>query len=217
MKFKSVLFAIIPATIFIATCLPRIMYLLQSTTVVGHCFLRYVKLVTIGAYATFYPSFLILSCTRSTKSRALFISSSALPPSIFLNGFLLLAIILDIGQTCILSLASSRSDEAAFSRLFTTTVAVKAVMLVLKSWKKSKWVRWDGNTHSPEETAGVFGLYALAWLNPLLLAGYKKRLALEDLYPLDSNLASEHLEVNHPPASTACAVALGNVTVWPER
>ncbi|KFG78480.1 ATPase-like protein [Metarhizium anisopliae] len=191
----------------------------------------------MGAYATLYLSLLILCCTGSTKSRALFITSSALPfasamwamplsllehappttPSILLNGFLLLAIILDIGQTRILSSASSPSDEAAFSRLFTTSVAVKAVMLVLKSWKKSKWVRWDGNKHSPEETAGVFGLCSLAWLNPLLLAGYKKRLALENLYPLDSNLASEHLEVNHPPVSTVCAVALGNVTVWPER
>ncbi|KAK8931550.1 ABC transporter FUM19 [Metarhizium anisopliae] len=206
MKFKSILFAIIPATIFIATCLPRIMYLLQSTTVVGHCFLRYVKLLH-EVHQVQGIIYLVVGSTVCFRHL----------PSIFLNGFLLVAIILDIGQTCILSLASSRSDEAAFSRLFTTTVAVKAVMLVLKSWKKSKWVRWDGNTHSPEETAGVFGLYALAWLNPLLLAGYKKRLALEDLYPLDSNLASEHLEVNHPPASTACAVALGNVTVWPER
>ncbi|KAK9438046.1 uncharacterized protein VB005_09051 [Metarhizium brunneum] len=83
-------------------------------------------------------------------------------PSILPNGFLCLVIILDIGQTRTLSLASSRSDEAAFSRLFTTTVAVKAVIIVLKSLKKSKWVRWDRNKHSPEETAGVFGLGALA-------------------------------------------------------
>ncbi|KHO10762.1 Fungal transcriptional regulatory protein [Metarhizium robertsii ARSEF 23] len=90
-------------------------------------------------------------------------------------------------------------------------------MIALKSWKKSERVRWDGNKHSPEETAGLFGLGALSWLNPLSLAGYKKRLALEDLYRLDCNLASEHLQVNHPPVSTVCAVALGNVTVWPER
>lgn len=59
-KFKRVLFAIIPATIFIAACLPRIMYLLQSTTAVGHCFLRYVKLVC-HVMVTFSPSCFNLS------------------------------------------------------------------------------------------------------------------------------------------------------------
>ncbi|KID82809.1 ATPase-like protein [Metarhizium guizhouense ARSEF 977] len=140
-------------------------------------------------------------------------------PSILFNGFLFLTIILNIGQTRILSLSLFRSDEAAFSRLFTTTVAVKAVMIVLKTWKKPKWVRWDGNKHSPEETAGLFGLGAFAWLNPLLLTGHKKRVTLE-AGTCTRSIPTWHQRICRsitPPVSAVCTVALGNVMVWPER
>lgn len=115
-------------------------------------------------------------------------------PSIFLNAYLFLTILLDIAQTRTLWLASSNLDEITFSRLFTTAVAAKAVLILLESQHKSRWVQWDVKEHSPEETSGLFSLGAFVWLNRLFLRGYSKILTLDDLFPLDQNMRSEALQ-----------------------
>jgi ATP-binding cassette subfamily C (CFTR/MRP) protein 1 len=111
-----------------------------------------------------------------------------------LGGYLLLTILLDIGQTRTLWLASITSDESKFSRLSTATVAVKAVVLLLESQHKTKWINWNTKEHSPEETTGIFGLATLGWLRRLFLSGYNKVLALADLYPLDRRIITEKLQ-----------------------
>lgn len=68
------------------------------------------------------------------------------------------------------------------------------MLIVLESQHKSKWVKWNVKDHSPEETSGLFGLSAFVWLNRLFLTGYGKILTLDDLFPLDHNLASEALQ-----------------------
>jgi ATP-binding cassette subfamily C (CFTR/MRP) protein 1 len=70
----------------------------------------------------------------------------------------------------------------------------RAVILFLESQHKSKWIQWDANKHSPEETSGVFGLGAYVWLNGMFLAGYKKVLVIDDLFHLDQNMLTESLE-----------------------
>ncbi|KAI1408189.1 P-loop containing nucleoside triphosphate hydrolase protein [Hypoxylon sp. FL1857] len=115
-------------------------------------------------------------------------------PSNLLNAYLLITVLLDVAQTRTLWLASASYDELTFSRLFTTAVSLKALLLILESQHKSRWVRWDAKEHSPEETSGLFGLGAFLWLNRLFLTGYKKILTLDDLYPLDYNMDSERLQ-----------------------
>lgn len=106
-------------------------------------------------------------------------------PSMLLMGYLLLTLLLDAAQSRTLYLSSAVSTELAYSNVFTAAVAVKAVLLLLESQHKSKWVDWDRKEHSPEETSGIFSLSVFLWLNRLFLAGYQKFLSIDDLYPLD--------------------------------
>lgn len=116
-------------------------------------------------------------------------------PSILLNAFLFVTILLDITQIRTLWLASTNSDEITFSRISTSVAAVKALVIVLESQSKSRWIlRWDVKEHSPEETSGLYGLGAYFWLNRLLVTGYRKVLQIRDLFPLDQSMASEALE-----------------------
>lgn len=111
-----------------------------------------------------------------------------------LNAYIFLTILFDIAQTRTLWLASDNFDEVTFSRLTTAALSVKAFILVLESQHKSRWIRWDAKDHSPEETAGLFGLGAFLWLNRLFLTGYRKVLTIDDLYPLDQSMASKSLQ-----------------------
>lgn len=109
-------------------------------------------------------------------------------PSILLTGYLFLSLLLDVTQARTLYLSSAISAERIYSNLFTAATALKAVVLVLESQQKSKWISWNEKEHSPEETSGIFSLGVFFWMNRLFLAGYKKVLFIDDLYSLDSSL-----------------------------
>ena len=170
---------------------------------------------TISVYAILQLALLILSAIKARKFEVFLISSSALTfasaictiilsflehsrslrPSILIDAYLFLTILFDVAQTRTLWLASKTLDETTFSRIFTTAVAVKALLILLESRNKTQWVmRWDTKEHSPEETTGLFGLGAFFWLNRLFLTGFRKVLSLDDLYPLDQNMVSRVLQ-----------------------
>lgn len=109
-------------------------------------------------------------------------------PSALLTGYLFLSLLLDVTQVRTLYLSAAISAERTYSNLFTAAVTLKALILMLESQQKSKWMGWNEKEHSPEETSGIFSLGVFFWLNKLFLAGYKKVLLLEDLYSLDSAL-----------------------------
>ncbi|KAI0376568.1 P-loop containing nucleoside triphosphate hydrolase protein [Hypomontagnella monticulosa] len=212
--FEMIFFALIPTAVFIAVCLPRAVYLARRPTIVGGTIFRNIKSVAICVYIVLQVSLLVLSALKSRYFRAFFISSSALGlvsaicivvisrlehsrsprPSNLLNTYFLLTTLLDISRSRTLFLASNNHDEILFSRLFTAALSIKALLLVLESQSKSRWVRWDAKEHSPEETSGLFGLGAFLWLNRLFLTGYKKVLAIDDLYPLDHSMTSKDLQ-----------------------
>lgn len=109
-------------------------------------------------------------------------------PSMLLNGFLLISLLLDATQSRTLYLLSYVSAESTYSNLFVTALAVEAVMLLLESQQKTRWIRWDKNDHSPEETSGIFSLGVFLWLNRLFWRGYGRVLSISDLYALDGNM-----------------------------
>lgn len=121
--------------------------------------------------------------------------SRSVRPSLLLQLYLSLSILFDIAQTRTLWLASFDVDEVTFSRVFTTTVVVKAVLILLESQNKSKWIQWNANEHSPEETSGIYGLSAYMWLNHIFVSGYTKILTLYDLFPLDKRMTTEALQL----------------------
>lgn len=160
----------------------------------------------ILSYVGLELSLLILAARGSLHVTSIFLASSALKlvsalfmtmlsvldhsrsprPSVLLNIYLSLTLLLDAAQARTLFLSSDEKSESTYSAIFTAAVAVKAGMLLLEARHKSKWVSWDAKKHSPEETSGIFSLSVFFWLNKMFLAGYKKILTLEDLYPLDS-------------------------------
>ena len=161
----------------------------------------------ITIYAILQLALLILAAVGSFHTTSMFIAASVLKflsavfmitlsvvehnrsprPSVLLSSYLILTLLLDVTQARTLYLSSTINAERTYSNLFTASVALKAVILVLESQQKSKWVSWDEKEHSPEETSGIVSLGVFFWLNRLFLAGYKKVLLLDDLYPLDSS------------------------------
>lgn len=161
----------------------------------------------ITIYAMLQLPLLILAAVGSLHTTSMFIAASVLKflsaafmitlsvvehsrsprPSVLLSSYLILTLLLDVTQARTLYLSSAIDVERTYSNIFTAAVALKAVILVLESRQKSKWVSWNEKEHSPEETSSIFSLGVFFWLNRLFLAGYKKVLLLDDLYALDSS------------------------------
>ncbi|CZT12481.1 uncharacterized protein RAG0_16298 [Rhynchosporium agropyri] len=59
--------------------------------------------------------------------------------------------------------------------------------------KQSHCIISGGRATSPEEFSGFFGKSLLLWQNPLFLRGYRRKLLVDDLYPIDDELASAKL------------------------
>lgn len=111
--------------------------------------------------------------------------------SSLLNLYLLLTLIFDIVQARTLWLAIHKPLEGVFARVFTTSVCVKVVVLILEAHNKERWISWNNAEHSPEETSGVFSLAVLYWLKQLFLRGFRRILRFDDLYSLDHALSAE--------------------------
>ncbi|KAK1983950.1 LOW QUALITY PROTEIN: hypothetical protein LZ30DRAFT_748285 [Colletotrichum cereale] len=71
-----------------------------------------------------------------------------------------------------------------------------AALILLKSWHKDFWLRWDQKRLSPEETIGLYGLATFFWLHPLFFNGYKKVLAVQTLFALDRDTSAEAMRVS---------------------
>lgn len=69
----------------------------------------------------------------------------------------------------------------------------KAVLLLIESFPKTRWLTWDRKNVSPEEMSGFYSLSVFAWLYRLFMQGYKGILSLDSLYHLDHTIATESL------------------------
>jgi ATP-binding cassette subfamily C (CFTR/MRP) protein 1 len=92
-------------------------------------------------------------------------------PSVLLNAFLFLTVLFDITQNRSLWLSAHSHDGIAFVRIFLVATGWKAVLILLESQHKQRWLHWDRKSHSPEETSRLYGLGAFFWLNSLFVSG----------------------------------------------
>jgi hypothetical protein len=158
-------------------------------------------------------SLLVLAAVGSLHVTSLFVAASALKlasalfmmvlsavdhsrsarPSILLNSYLFLTLILDAAQARTLFLSSGGRPEMTYSSVFGAAIVLKLGIFLLECRQKSRWINWDMKEHSPEETSGIFSLGVFFWLNRLFLSGYSSVLKIGDLYPLDSTLDSKLL------------------------
>lgn len=114
-------------------------------------------------------------------------------PSLLLSGYLTISLLLDIARARSFWLIAVTRAEDAFAAIFTAFVGTKAVVLLVESFSKARWIQWDADSHSPEETTGFYGLVVFSWLWTIFVRGYSKRLTLDDLFPLDQQMASDAL------------------------
>lgn len=112
-------------------------------------------------------------------------------PSFILNIYLFLSILLDNARTRTLWMLG---ENKAIPIVFTCTVALRCVMVVLESTEKRSILIQPCKGYSKESTSGTFNRGVFFWLSSLLLNGYKHVLSLGDLYPLDKHLYSETLQ-----------------------
>ncbi|KAF5510100.1 ABC transporter FUM19 [Colletotrichum siamense] len=216
LKFEQIFLSILPSSIFIALSLPRAVSLLRKPNIVGGTLLQCVKIVFFAVYAILTLAVLVFSAVELPTFSALFVAAFGLRflaaicmsvlshlehrrsprPSILLNVFIILSTLFDVAQTRSFWLAASTQHEITFTRIFTAVAAWKATLISIESWQKNSWLLWDRKGYSPEETTGLYGLATFFWLNPLFLSGYKKVLAIPDLFALDKHMSSEVLQLS---------------------
>ncbi|KAK2611865.1 hypothetical protein N8I77_005186 [Diaporthe amygdali] len=212
-QFEQLFFSIIPSVLFIITSLWRTVSQARKPTIVDAPVFQLIKLGTITTYVGLELSLLILVAVGSFHVTSMFIASSVLKlvsalfmitlsivdhsrsprPSVLLNSYLFLTLLLDAAQARTLFLSSEEKPEVTYSSIFSAAIALKAGILLLEAQRKSKWVSWDEKEHSPEETSGIFSLGIFFWLNRMFFEGYRKVLRIKDLYPLDSTLGGKAL------------------------
>ncbi|OAA56012.1 ABC transporter, sequence [Cordyceps fumosorosea ARSEF 2679] len=217
LRFEQVFLSIIPSAVFIVAALWRALSAMRQPLVVfaPPAFVA-VKLAATAVHAVLELGLLVLVAAGGFQATRTQLVSAALRlaaalcaillsfadhgrsprPSIILSTYLLLVLILDAAQARTLFLLSADDPrERTYSAVFVAGVAVRLAVLLLESRGKARWVRWaDGQArHSPEETSGVFSLGVFSWLNAMLLTGYCKAMAEEDLFPLDGALEGSRL------------------------
>lgn len=111
-------------------------------------------------------------------------------PSSLLNAFLLLSLVFECALIRTLWLAETATSIAGVS---TAAFCVKAVLLLLEAIGKQKHLINPSSSYAPEETAGLYARAALAWVNPLLQAGFKRLLTPGDLFVLDDEMTANQL------------------------
>jgi hypothetical protein len=111
-------------------------------------------------------------------------------PSVLLSIYLFPTLLLDAAQTRTYWLAERTQRELIYTGVFTASLAVKAIILLLEAKPKTKWLNIK-EPYSPEETSSIYSLGVFFWLNKIFLTGYRKTMDMQDLYPLDRAMAGE--------------------------
>ncbi|KAF4965252.1 hypothetical protein FSARC_6931 [Fusarium sarcochroum] len=112
-------------------------------------------------------------------------------PSTILNLYLAGSVLLDVAQCRTLWL---RQDNGAIAAVFTTGLVSKVAMLGAEMTEKRKILKPPYSLYSPEAISGVLNRSVFWWINALLWRGSSSRLGLNDLFDLDVELFTEHIE-----------------------
>jgi ATP-binding cassette, subfamily C (CFTR/MRP), member 1 len=113
----------------------------------------------------------------------------SIKPSFLLNADLLRPILLDIALARTFWL---RQGMTAIASVFTVSLVVKAVLLVLEELPKRP-LSTDKKTMPRETAAGVVNRGIFWWLNSLFWAGSRSIIEIRDLGPIDDKFESRRL------------------------
>ncbi|TEA21500.1 ABC transporter FUM19 [Colletotrichum sidae] len=228
-KFEQVFLSIVPSALFLTHALARSQHLLGRKKIATGPKFMWLKLLVIAVYTGIRLRQLVLTSygTSWTSQTAIaadtlgFVAGLALlplsfleharsrRPSILIGIYLLVTLLLDVAQARTLWLLSESAYDEQQARLAVVAAAVKAAILVLESLRKPQASFLDQKEQSPEVTSGMFQLATFSWLNGLFSKGYRKILAINDLYLLDDAMSAEVLYAQFEPRM-ARHVSLGH-------
>jgi ATP-binding cassette subfamily C (CFTR/MRP) protein 1 len=132
----------------------------------------------------------IAMCTLSYMEH-----SRSLRPSLLLNGYLFVTVLLDTATLRTLWLLSSFPSN--IRGLLTAAFVTKAIVLVLEA--RGKWIysSLESRRKSPEQFSGLYQQAFLSWLNRLVWQGANHLLKPDDLYPVNDDIASGQLSARY--------------------
>lgn len=116
-------------------------------------------------------------------------------PSLLLNVFLLVALLLDAATLRTVWLLSPSSVGRPIQAVLSACFVLRAALVVLEAREKAGHLIVGPLRHvyAPEETAGLYGRAVLAWVAPLLRTGFRRLLRPADLFVLDAEMGAGKL------------------------
>lgn len=141
------------------------------------------QLRTSAAVLAFVDGFLLLFLSHAEHARSV-------RPSTIINVYLLFTLLFDCVAARTLWLAGHGST---ISGLFTSTVAIKLLVLTSEAWEKRPILLSQYQHLSPEATSGILARSIFWWLNTLLRTGFARSLTDRDLFPFHDSLAARTL------------------------
>ncbi|KAH8701117.1 putative ABC multidrug transporter [Talaromyces proteolyticus] len=114
-------------------------------------------------------------------------------PSFLLNVYLFLTLLFDIARCRTLWLRDPNTYGRTIAVLFTASVALKAVLVLLEGLEKRWTLRSEYKDYPPEATASTYNRSFFSWLNPLFMKGFTSLVRVDDLFVVDKDMLSERV------------------------
>ncbi|KAJ0327043.1 hypothetical protein COL5a_006217 [Colletotrichum fioriniae] len=124
---------------------------------------------------------------RVRSGKLLWLKLRSVRPSLLLGGYLVLTIVLDTAHARTLWI---RDGLTPIAGVFTASLAIKAVMLMLEETPKRGYLPDSEKDVAVECTTGVVSRSLFWWLNGLFFQGFRLLIGLEDLGPIDPKFDS---------------------------
>jgi ATP-binding cassette subfamily C (CFTR/MRP) protein 1 len=205
--FEECIFSIAPSVLLLLAATVRTFFLERARPRVTDTSVLVLKLVVMSCFCAVQATMLILRSLDSAGRTPTTIAaagtavidavamaclstrehSRSIRPSWVLEVYLFFTLLLDAART---RTAWIMGQDDIYPILITTGVAIKAAILLLELRGKAGLSREDAN-RSPEERSGFIEQSLLWWLVGLVRTGYRKILALSDLFPLTNEMRSE--------------------------
>ncbi|RMZ87350.1 hypothetical protein DV736_g5417, partial [Chaetothyriales sp. CBS 134916] len=210
--FEDTILTIVPSVVFLLAAGTRAAWLTNSPKKVSSSLSRSTKLALLSAYAAVQLTVLLARTTNpNTATRAsgaaaaldftaacvlfilsIFEHSRSVAPSTIIGLFLLVTFPFDAVRLRTFYLLWVH-EAHGIANLLSIALALKFGVLVSEAIEKRAILLQPYRELPPETTSGIYNRSVFWWLNPLLLIGFGRTLQVDDLFNLDSQLASTHL------------------------
>ncbi|KAL1975277.1 hypothetical protein VTN31DRAFT_3669 [Thermomyces dupontii] len=119
--------------------------------------------------------------------------SRTIHPSFLLNVYLFFSLLFDIARARTLWLRETGTVGRYIAVIFTVSVAIKAILVILEAIEKRRILRPQYKPCPPEATGNIYNRGFFWWLNSLFRRGFSNLLRVDDLFTLDKKLLSDHV------------------------